>query len=119
MCNTYTHLYANLSAVCVFIKKILFHFPLPSSAVLLFCNFSGVTANWCELGERFAASLPFPYNKLEPERGRGAGGKEKHGEKMEKREKTGGRLGGEMGWRGCNLPVRSHLQTRVSLDVPL
>lgn len=45
-----THAHANLSPLCVFIKRSLSHFSL-SSAVLSFGNFSGVIANWFELGE--------------------------------------------------------------------
>lgn len=109
--HTHTPACQPLTSSCVY-KKVPVPLSTPpslSSAVLPFCNFSGVTANWCELREKFAASLPSPYYKLEPERGKsGAGGKEKHGEKMEKREKTGGMLLGGW-WEG-----RSHFCREVS-----
>ncbi len=48
--HTHTHTHANPLPICVFIKRSLSHFSL-SSAALSFSNFSGVIANWCELGE--------------------------------------------------------------------
>lgn len=87
---TFTHSHANLLPLCVY-KRSLSHFSL-SSAVLLFSNFSGVIANWFELGKKnFASPPPSFSNKLEPEREKSRGRTEENGETMEKEGKIGGR----------------------------
>lgn len=85
-----THTREPLPPFCVFIKRSLSHFSL-SSAVLPFANSSGVIANWRALGEYLPPRRRRLLNKLERERERSRGGKEEHGEKAEKEEKTGGR----------------------------
>lgn len=95
--HTRTHTYTckPLASLCVYKKEVV---PLSlSSAVLSFSNFSGVIANWCELGENLQPRHHLFKNKLEQEREKSRGGKKENGEKMEKKEKTGGRLEGGRG----------------------